>query len=133
MSERKLKILVIDDEVTARTKMKAILSGYGECGTAKNGNEALDRVRAAIKGGAYFDLITIDIQLPDYDGIDLLGDIVELEEQNKVRATKIMVSASGTASNVGRAAMNHCDGFLVKPVKKIVLHKKTSCNGPGVE
>ena len=124
MSITRLKILAIDDEFAALTKMKAMLSTFGECEVATSGAQTIDLIREAIQEGKYFDLITIDIELPDIDGIALLSEILREEKQYNLCAVKLMVSASSTPSNVCRAKKQNCDGFLVKPIKKDILHQK---------
>ncbi|MCU7861681.1 MAG: response regulator [Candidatus Thiodiazotropha sp. (ex Lucinoma kastoroae)] len=124
MNKKSLNIFVIEDEFAARTKMVAMLSQYGKCGYAESGVKAINRIKTAIQNQHYFDLITIDIQLPDYNGIDLLADILAEEARGEVCAKKIMVTASSTPENVSRAAHNRCDDFLVKPIKKAVLHNR---------
>lgn len=118
------KILAIDDEFTALTKMKTLLSEYGQCEAATSGAQTMELVKTALADGKYFDLITIDIELPDIDGIALLSEILKEEEKYDCQAVKIIVSAVSTTSNVCRAAKCNCDGFLVKPVKRQMLYEK---------
>jgi two-component system chemotaxis response regulator CheY len=123
------KILAIDDEFAALTKMKTLLSEYGQCEVATSGGQSIALVKYALAEGKYFDLITIDIELPDIDGITLLSQILKEEEKHDCHSVKIIVSAVSTTTNVCRAANNHCDGFLVKPVKRQMLHEKLSSLG----
>lgn len=124
METKKLRMLAIDDEFAALSKMKLMLSAYGECELATSGTQALELVKASFQTNRYFDLIAIDIELPDYNGIDLSGVIQIIENKYRHKSVKIIVSASGTTENVIRAAQNKCADFLVKPVKRELLKQK---------
>lgn len=125
-----MRILIIDDEITALTKMKLLLAPYGECALATNAGQAMQVYVKAIKSGKPFDLITIDIQLGEANGHDLLERINQLEIGEGVAAAKkIIVTASGTKKNLLKAYLNGCDGFLVKPVKRDDLEQKLASLG----
>jgi two-component system chemotaxis response regulator CheY len=125
-----MKFLVIEDEMTALIKMKAMLNAYGDGTGVTNGYQALEQCAAAIRNGMPFDLITIDIGLPKISGLQVLQAINKLESENQVQASKkIMVTASGTKENLIKAASGGCNGFMVKPVKKDTLEEKMTALG----
>jgi CheY-like chemotaxis protein len=125
-----MKFLIVEDEMTALIKMKAMLSAYGECTGVTNGYQALEQCATAIKKGIPFDLITIDIGLPKVSGLKVLQAINKLESDNDVPASKkIMVTASGTKDNLIKAASSGCNGFMVKPVRKDTLEEKMAALG----
>jgi CheY-like chemotaxis protein len=120
-----MKILIIDDEMTALSKMKLLLAPYGDCTLSAHSHQALQLCARAIQGGVPFELITIDIQLGDTNGHDLMEAIKEMEAKAKVTAAKkIMITASGTKENLMKAYTKGCDAFLVKPVKRDALEAK---------
>lgn len=120
-----MKILIVDDEMAALTKMKALLVPYGECTLCTNAAQALQMCSRAIRGGVPFELITIDIQLGEADGNQLLERINQLEVlEHTPAAKKLMVTASGTKENLVKAYSKGCDGFLVKPVKRDAMEQK---------
>ena len=119
-----MRILVIDDEFAALKKLEVLLSEYGECDAATNGSQAKALFAEAIKSGNPYELITIDIGLPDTNGIELLKFFSVIESKNsKIAAKKIMVTGSGDPGNVLDAG-KYCDGYITKPVKKEVLLEK---------
>ncbi len=125
-----MKILIVDDEMAALAKMKVLLSGYGDCTLVTNGSQALQQCAKAIQNGAPYDLITIDIQLPEISGIDLLAAVSKLENSHSIPASiKIMVTASGTRDNLLKATFKGCDGFMVKPVKRDTIEEKMASLG----
>lgn len=120
-----MKILIIDDEMAALTKMKALLMPYGECTLCTNAPQAIQFCSKALQGGVPFELITIDIQLGEASGHELMERINQLEHQQRAHpAKKLMVTASGTKENLVKAYTKGCDGFLVKPVKRDALEQK---------
>ncbi len=121
---KKLRILIIDDEIAALAKMQIMLSPFGECELADCGKQALDMIKKSVMNNNYYDLITIDIELPDINGIELLDMIKAYEKQFSATSIKFIVSASGTTENVINALARNCNDFLVKPVKKDVLKEK---------
>ena len=125
-----MKILVIDDEIAALTKMKVLLVPFGECVLSTNSAQALELCENAIAQGDYFELISIDIHLKDEDGNKLLEKIMALETREQAKpAKKIMVTAMGTAENLVLAHARGCDAFLVKPVKRDALTQKMASLG----
>ena len=106
-------------------KMLAMLKEYGECDSATNGDQALEMFCLARVNMKPYDLITLDIDMPGMNGLELLRQIVNEEEGAiTVPSKKVMVSAGGTSENVLSAAKHKCDGFIVKPVKKDLLEEK---------
>jgi CheY-like chemotaxis protein len=121
----RMKILIIDDEIAALTKMKALLSTYGECSMATNSNQAIQLCTKALEAQTPFNLITIDINLASESGLDILETLNNLEQQAKIpQSKKIMVTASGTKENLLKAYVKGCDGFWVKPIKRDMLEEK---------
>ena len=125
-----MRSLVVDDEFVALNKMIGLLSPLGECEAATNGQQALDRFRAALDADKPYDLVTIDIEMPDMTGIAVLRRL-QFEEQNRRRppAAKIMVSAAASPTNVMAAGSSHCQAFLVKPVRREMLMEKLAALG----
>jgi CheY-like chemotaxis protein len=125
-----MNILIIDDEYIAQTKMLTLLGPYGQCSLAGDAAQALKMCIEAIKSGDAFELISIDIQLGDDNGNELLEKIIQLETKTQqTPAKKIMVTAMGTAENLVLAHSKGCDAFLVKPVKRNALDEKMASMG----
>lgn len=120
-----MRILVVDDEFAAISKLKALLSEYGECDAAESGRLALEMHHQAIYKKEPYGLITLDIEMPGISGLQLIEIMTTQEKKGEVPLSKkIMVTASGTRNNVIDAARRHCDSFIVKPVRRSVLAAK---------
>lgn len=120
-----MKCLAVDDEFVALTKMSTLLSDYGTCDTANSGEQALIMFHKAFLEGSPYHLITIDIEMPGMNGIQLLKKITIDENLLFIpRSYKLIITAEGSPGNVIQAIENKCDSFLVKPVKKDTLHMR---------
>ena len=100
-------VLIIDDEAEIRESLQTLLEleGY-DVDTAADGEEGLVKL-----GERPFDLVLLDLALPDRNGIDLLPEIRTLADQVSV----IMITAYGTVENAVRAMQAGAMNFLQKP------------------
>lgn len=103
-----VRVLIVDDAAFMRMMLKDILTknGYEVCGEAGNGVEALDRY-IELKP----DIVTLDITMPEKDGLAALRDIRAFDGGAKV----IMCSAMGQQAMVIDAIQNGAKDFIVKP------------------
>ena len=102
------KILIVDDAVFMRIKLKDILTknGYEVVGEAQNGQEAFEKYQATNP-----DVVTMDITMPDVDGLEALKMIRAHDPNAKV----IMCSAMGQQGMVMDAIKSGAKDFIVKP------------------
>ena len=101
------RVLVIDDEAEIRESLETLLQleGY-TVATAATGREGM-----ALLGERNFDIVLLDLALPDRNGMDLLGEIHMLNPLQPV----IMITAYGTVENAVRAMQNGATNFIQKP------------------
>ena len=120
-----MKTLIVEDEFTSRALLREILKRFGVPQIAMNGREGVEAVRTALEAGAPFDLICLDIMMPEMDGQEALRRIRTLETQAGIDAEKrakvIMTTALADKANVLEAIQAQCDYFLVKPIDGRVL------------
>lgn len=123
-----MRILITEDEFITRRLLFKLLLPLGKCDLAVNGLKALEAFREALKSDEKYDLVFLDIIMPKLDGIDVLKNIREMEEQAKIPADKrckvIMTTGLADRQNVLRAANEGCDAYLIKPIIKKELYKK---------
>lgn len=102
------RVLIVDDAAFMRMMLKDILNknGYDVCGEACNGNEALDKYKELKP-----DLVTLDITMPEKDGISALKDIMAFDSNAKC----VMCSAMGQQAMVIEAIQSGAKDFIVKP------------------
>ena len=117
--------LIVEDDFTSRVLLHDILMVYGPVHIAVNGREAVTAVRNAIQEGRPYELICLDIMMPEMDGYQALHEIRALEQAGKVSyansARIIMTTALGESRNVIQAFNQSCDAYLLKPIDKAKL------------
>jgi DNA-binding NtrC family response regulator len=100
-------VLIIDDEAEIRESLQTLLDMEGyEVETAATGLQGLNRV-----GQRAFDLILLDLALPDRNGLDILAD---MHTQDAGLAV-IMITAYGTVENAVKAMQSGAVNFIQKP------------------
>lgn len=102
------KILVVDDAKVIRMVIKRLLTqqGYEVVGEAGNGREALEKYKELKP-----DAVTMDIIMPEVDGIQGLKEILAFDKQAKV----IMISAIDQRDSLTDAIRNGATDYVVKP------------------
>jgi two-component system chemotaxis response regulator CheY len=120
-----MKSLVVEDDFTSSLLLQEILKKYGPCHTALDGQKALEAVRTASESGTPFDLICLDIMMPEMDGHQALQQIRALEKAqgdlSSSGAKIIMTTALSDPKNVVDALSSLADAYLVKPIDKARL------------
>ena len=117
-----MRILIVDDDRINRKFLNAMLTGIGEIEMAANGQEAIDNVTDGINQENPFDVIFLDIMMPDMDGIETLQAIRSVEKEHDIQlnqgAKVVMVTALADKQNVLSAFTKGCEYYLVKPVQQ---------------
>jgi len=118
-----MNTLIVDDDFLSRLIIQKILATYGSCHMAVNGKEAVEAVRLALDSSDPYDLICLDIMMPEMNGQQALKEIRALERAKAARqkAKIIMTTALADAENVVKALQGECDYFLVKPIRRSAL------------
>ncbi|MCP4683001.1 MAG: response regulator [Desulfobacterales bacterium] len=115
-----MKTLIVDDDLSTIALLQGFLSPYGECASATNGKDALNSFVKALVGNEPYDLICLDISMPDMDGHQVLSELRSFEDEISVpsnRKVKVfMVSAESKKTNMFKAFKGQCDAYLPKPV-----------------
>lgn len=123
-----MKILIVDDDFVCRKVLVNFLKEYGECDIAANGSEAVEAFEDSLQNNEKYDLICLDIMMPEISGQDTLKKIRELELKNGItglNCTKIiMITALDDPENIKTAFREQCEGYFIKPVDKVNLVEK---------
>jgi DNA-binding NtrC family response regulator len=100
-------VLIIDDEAAIRESLETLLEMEGyQVQSAATADEGLTRI-----GDRPYDLVLLDLALPDRNGIDLLTELHTTDPQLAV----IMITAYGTVENAVKAMQAGATNFVQKP------------------
>ncbi len=112
------KILVVDDDLAHRNAVGEVLHDRAKCDMASNGKEAIEAYVLAIEKENPFDMILLDIAMPEVNGIETLKVIREMEKKRGVIIGEgipiIVVTAYNEPS--GEAFSHGCDEYILKPI-----------------
>jgi len=117
---KKMKILIAEDDYVSRKFLYKFLSNYGECDITVDGMEAIEVFMMALDEEAYYDLICLDIMMPEVDGVKALKTIRLLEEERQLpkdkRAKIIMTTALNDTEKVMGSFDSGSEAYAVKPI-----------------
>jgi len=101
-------VLIVDDAMFIRLSLKMMLekNGFKVIGEAENGAVAVEKYKVLTP-----DIVTMDITMPEVDGIEALRKIREIDNKAKV----VMLSAMGQEAIIKQAIMSGAKSFIVKP------------------
>jgi len=108
------RVLIVDDAAFMRVSIKNMLAkhGYEVIGEAENGKVAIQKFQELAP-----DIITMDITMPEMDGLASLKKILAINPSANV----VMISAMGQESMVREAVLSGAKGFIVKPFKEDII------------
>ena len=110
-----MKTLIVEDSFTSRLLLQEILKPYGATDIAVTGTEAVEAVRGALEADNPYDLICLDIMMPEMDGQEALKAIRVMEETRGLtgpgRVKIIMTTALADQANILKARAQRCDAF----------------------
>ncbi|NLX76106.1 MAG: response regulator [Clostridiaceae bacterium] len=112
-----VSFVIVDDAVFMRTLIRKIIEqidGYTVLAEASNGKEAIEAARVYKP-----DIMTLDLTMPEMDGIKALPAILEASPKTRV----IVVSAMGQQSMVIDAIRHGAKDFIIKPFERYKVYQ----------
>ncbi len=123
-----MRILIAEDDLTCQTFLQRCLGTYGECDVADDGLKGINAFVAALDECHPYDLVFLDIMMPQMSGLDVLQKIREFEIVHGVRgrdAVKVIMTTALAGSVYGEeASRGGAEAYLVKPFEKRKLLKE---------
>jgi hypothetical protein len=117
-----MKVLIAEDDFASRKFMLRFFEKYGECDVTVDGKEAVEAYKMAIECGEPYDLICLDIMMPEMDGHQALRAIRKIEEESGVaedeRVKIVMTTALSETRHVTKAFENGCTAYAGKPINQ---------------
>jgi diguanylate cyclase (GGDEF)-like protein/PAS domain S-box-containing protein len=117
MTNRRLRILIADDEPTARLLMRAALEKSGfEVSLAENGEEALKQFRENA-----FDMVMLDVEMPVLDGYQVC---ITMRAEAGLQLPIVMVTGMDDLNSIERAFGAGATDFIAKPINwALIMHR----------
>jgi len=126
-----MKTLIVEDDFTSRLLLQRILAAYGEAHIAINGLEAVHAFESALLENEPYELICMDIMMPDMDGHGALKEIRAIESARGIQVGEgvkvMMTTALNDMRSVSASYREFCDSYMVKPIdrSKLVIELRT--------
>lgn len=115
-----MRILIAEDDLVSRKFLSRLLSAYGECDITVDGMEALEAFMMAWDEGKPYDLVCLDIMMPNLDGERTLKMIRDIEKQKGVQSSDavkiIMTTALNESDRIFNAFNTGCEAYAAKPI-----------------
>lgn len=131
---KELRFLIVDDDVLTGRLIKNVVSEFGSCDQKSTGKDAVDSFKHAYNEGNPYDLVFLDILMPDMNGQMVLKTMREYEAELGDVGEKgcriIMLSSSREPQDVIETYKNQCDGFITKPMTKNQVQQLLRQNQP---
>ncbi len=123
-----MRILIVEDDIDSSKILSHYLKQFGECDFALDGKQAIECVKMAFEEELPYDLICMDIMMPNLNGQEALRRIREIEQNKGITigqgAKIVMVSALSDHDNIMKSFLRLCDAYIVKPIDKDELVEK---------
>lgn len=123
-----MRALVVDDEVVSRSKLQKIMERFGHCDAADGGSAALEAFRSALEKKEPYDLVTLDVAMPEMDGTRVLNEMRKVEQDLRVdksqRVKVVMVTAHADKDTVITCIQAGCDEYIKKPFDRETISQK---------
>jgi two-component system chemotaxis response regulator CheY len=121
--EINMRILIVDDDYTSRIILENILKCYGSCDFATNGLEAIAAFRRALDEIRPYNLICMDIMMPELSGQDALNQIRHFENQIGVPTSdevKVFMTTAlkETKQVIDALYKGGASAYFVKPIHR---------------
>lgn len=120
-----MRSLIVEDNVINCKYMQNLLKPFGDVVIAENGQVALDKYRQAMEESKRFDLVCLDVMMPEMDGQETLKRLRIMEEENGIFGLDgvkiIMTTAMDDKRTILQSFKGGCESFLIKPIDKKAL------------
>lgn len=120
------KILIVDDEPVNCKLLKEILYGKACTDAVYSGKEAVEIFEMAFKTKNNYDLILLDISMPEMDGLEVLERIRSFEERKGIKLGKgiPIIIVTAVQETFMDAFKKGAEDYILKPVEQEVLFQK---------
>lgn len=115
-----MRILIAEDDYVSRKFLYKFMSRFGDCDVTVDGMEAIEVFLMALEEKKYYDLVCLDIMMPEVDGIKVLKTIRKLEAERSLpeekKAKIIMTTALNATEEIYDSFDSGSEAYAVKPI-----------------
>ncbi|MBF0370043.1 MAG: response regulator [Magnetococcales bacterium] len=113
--------LVVEDEPVSQAILQGILEPFGPCDLASSGVEGVAMLQKALSQDKRYDLVCLDIQMPDMDGLETLKIFRKIEQEKGIQrfgqVKVFMVTSLYNRQSLETAFyQGDCDEYIEKPI-----------------
>ena len=122
-----MKMLVVDDMEVNRMILQHYLEPVADIDFAVNGIQAVQKFNRALEQSAFYDVIFLDLIMPEMDGTRTVVAMRKIEENKKIpqdKKAKILIVTSNPSRENVMKTYKFCQGYLLKPVTAPRLYQK---------
>jgi two-component system chemotaxis response regulator CheY len=118
-----MRALIVDDDFYSRSMLHDMLRAFADCDIAVNGEEAVYAFKQSLENGTPYDLVCLDLVMPEMDGQQALREIRALEAEygtHPTQETKVIVITMLDDKKETHDAffLGEATSYLVKPVEQ---------------
>ena len=123
-----MRVMIVDDEFVSRNKLQKIMEPFGKCDLFEGGRESVDAFRKCHAEGEPYQLLLLDVSLPDMDGTQVLHEVRKIEKDREIprenRVKVVMVTAHSDKDTIITSIQAGCDSFIRKPFDSELIFGK---------
>ncbi|WP_319779512.1 response regulator [Maridesulfovibrio sp.] len=124
-----MRVLIVDDDFYCRNMLHEIMKPYAQCDIAVNGEEAVFAFKRGLESGNTYDLVCLDLVMPEMDGQQALREIRSIEKDFKINddsGVKVIVTTMLDDRKETHDAffLGGATSYLVKPIEEDKLVKE---------
>ncbi len=117
--EEKIKALIVEDVLLIQRMLQKLTAEYTESQAVMNGKDAVELFTSEYFNGGPFDLIFLDIFVPEMNGVEVLESIRAFEKELKMKDHEkvkiIMVTSMSNSNMIEKTRKLGCNGYITKP------------------
>ena len=133
-----MRVLIVDDDFYCRNMLHEIMKPYAQCDIAVNGEEAVFAFKRGLEDGKAYDLVCLDLVMPEMDGQQALREMRSIEKDFRVEGdggVKVIVTTMLDDRKETHDAffLGGATSYLVKPIEENKLLKELNNLGFNLE
>jgi two-component system chemotaxis response regulator CheY len=118
-----MRVLIVEDDFSSRKILQTIISDHGTCDIAIDGKEAIEAYKMSWLNSTPYDLICMDIMMPNVDGLQALAAIRKIEKEMDIKEKDAVKVIMTTALDDPKTVIESyyklgATSYIVKPIEK---------------